>query len=54
MFEAKQDLFRDLVLSGAITQDTPTDLLPDLGRKQKMMSSSCHTRMLCAQNGYAS
>ena len=36
-------LSHGLVIIGAYFQDTPTDLpIPDFGRNQKMMFSSCH------------
>lgn len=45
----------ELFLSGAIFQDTPTDLpLPDIARNWKMTQSLCQVRMLCANNGYPS
>ena len=45
-----------LVVSGANVYDTPTDLrvlVPDLGRNQMMVSSSCRLHMLYAKDGYA-
>ena len=45
-------LSHGLIVSGDIFWDAPTDLrLPDLGRNQKMMLSSCCLHMLCAKHG---
>ena len=45
--EHKTFLSHGLVVSGANFNDTPTDQrLPDLGRNQKMMLSSCHLHIV--------
>ena len=54
MAACNETISHGLLVSGANLYDTPTDQrLPDLGRNQKMMLSSCHFHIVFMPSSYA-